>query len=173
MTRAAAPGAPEFHRPVPAERVGEAGFEQRVEADAAERVALAQRLGVPALLALSCRFRLTRAPGGVAGVIVAEGRLEARLTRVCVVSLEEFETAMAENFRVRFTPAGQESDAIDLDADDEIPYGGGGLDLGEAAAQQLALALDPYPRRPEADVSAPERQTSDSPFAMLRRRSEH
>jgi hypothetical protein len=30
------------------------------------------------------------------------------------------------------------------------PLGPGGLDLGEAVAQQLAVALDPYPRAPGA-----------------------
>jgi uncharacterized metal-binding protein YceD (DUF177 family) len=143
---------PEFHRPAPAERVGEAGFEQRVEADAAERAALARRLGVPALAALACRFRLTRAAGGAPGVIVAEGHLEAQVTRVCVVSLDEFEVAVEEKFRVRFAPAGLESDQFDLDADDEIPYRSGTIDLGEAAAEQLSLALDPYPRKPDAEA---------------------
>jgi hypothetical protein len=167
--RRAATVAPEFHRPVPAERVGEAGFVQHVEADAAERAALARRLGVPALAALAAHFRLTRAPGGAPGVIVAEGHLQARVTRVCVVSLDEFETAVAEEFRVRFVPAGLESDEFDLDADDEIPYGGGGIDLGEAAVEQLALALDPYPRKPEAELSQPGEPAPDGPFATLRR----
>jgi hypothetical protein len=31
--------------------------------------------------------------------------------------------------------------------------GSGGLDLGEAVAQQLAVALDPYPRAPGATIS--------------------
>ncbi len=30
------------------------------------------------------------------------------------------------------------------------PFVDGTLDLGEAAAEQLALALDPYPRAPDA-----------------------
>ena len=155
---------------MPTERIGEAGFEYRVEANPAECAALALRLGVPALASLSCRFRLSRAAGGV---IVAEGRLEARITRVCVVSLDEFETAVAEDFRVRFVPPGRESDAIDPDADDEIPYDSAVIDLGEATAEQLALALDPYPRKPGAELSEPAQQAPDGPFAVLRRGREH
>ena len=34
---------------------------------------------------------------------------------------------------------------------DEIDYEGSAVDLGEAAAQTLALALDPFPRSPTAD----------------------
>jgi hypothetical protein len=160
---------PEFHRPVAADRVGEAGFEQRVEADAAECAALAMRFGVPALAALSCRFRLTRAPAVAAGVIVAEGELAARVARVCVLSLDEFETAVAERFRVRCVPAGVESDEIEVDGDDEIPYRGGLIDLGELAAEQLALALEPYPRKPGAEIPDPGDAPAEGPFAVLRK----
>jgi hypothetical protein len=45
-----------------------------------------------------------------------------------------------------------EGDEIELDADslDTIPYEGGAIDLGEAAAETMALALDPFPRGPNA-----------------------
>ena len=36
---------------------------------------------------------------------------------------------------------------------DIVPYEGGAIDLGEAAAQTLVLALDPWPRAPDADVA--------------------
>jgi uncharacterized metal-binding protein YceD (DUF177 family) len=157
---------PEFHRPLPTERVGEAGYELTVEADPAECAALAARLGVPALAALRCRFRLARA----ANAIVAEGEFEARITRICVVSLDEFEMAVAERFRIRFVPAGQESTEIEPDADDEIPYAGGMIDLGEAAAEQLALTLEPYPRRPDAELPPASEPEPDHPFSVLRRR---
>jgi uncharacterized metal-binding protein YceD (DUF177 family) len=100
---------------------------------------------------------------------VAQGELEARVTRVCVVSLDEFETAVAEEFRVRFVPAGLESDEIDPDADDEIPYAGGEIDLGEAAAEQLALALDPYPRMPGVELPETGEAAVEGPFAALRK----
>jgi uncharacterized metal-binding protein YceD (DUF177 family) len=109
---------------------------------------VARRLGVPAVAALTCRFRLTR----ISGAIVAEGRLDAMVTHVCVASLDEFEAPVTEEFRVRFVPAGRESEELDVDADDEIPYSGGMIDLGEAAVEQLALALDPYPRKPDAAI---------------------
>ena len=34
---------------------------------------------------------------------------------------------------------------------DTIPYDGAAIDLGEAAAETMALALDPFPRGPGAD----------------------
>ena len=161
---------PEMHRPVPIEGIGQAGFEQRIEANAAELAAVAKRLDIPAVGSLVAGFRLRRASGSAPGVITAEGRLEARVTRVCVISLDDFETEVKLDFRVRFVPAALESGAIDLEADDEIPHDGAGIDLGEAAVQELALALDPYPRKPGAELPAESAETAASPFAAPSRR---
>jgi hypothetical protein len=137
----------ELHRPVMVGRIGPSGLSVAVEADEAERAALAARMGLPAIASLTCRFALTRRGQDR---IDAVGRLNAQVTQVCVVSLEEFSAEVAEEFTVRFVPEGTESDDPDPDSVDEIPYAGDTIDLGEAAAEQLALALDPYPRRPGA-----------------------
>jgi hypothetical protein len=161
---------PELHRPVPIERIGEAGLEQRIEARTLELAALARRLDVPAVASFRCDFRLRRALGAAPGIIAADGRLEARVSRVCVVSLDEFEAELKLDFRVRFVPAALESDEIDLEADDDIPYNDGEIYLGEAAVQELALALDPYPRKPGAELPAEAAKNVRSPFAALSRR---
>lgn len=161
---------PELHRPVPIERIGAAGFEQRIEASASELAALAKRLDVPAVASFTCHFRLRRGPGSVPGIIAAEGRLEARVTRVCVISLDEFETQVTLEFRVRFVPSALESEDIDFEADDEILYDDGQIDLGEAVVQELALALDPYPRKPGAELPAEAAAIPASPLAALSRR---
>jgi uncharacterized metal-binding protein YceD (DUF177 family) len=163
--------ASELHRPFAVERVGSAGRDQMVEATAFECTALAERLQIPAVLSLACRFHLATAPGGV---VLAEGLLDARLVRDCVVSLEPFETVVAERFRVRFVPAtalAEEDDeaVLDPDADDEVPYEGAVIDLGEAAVEQLALAMDPYPRRPDATLPDEASDAAESPFAALAR----
>jgi uncharacterized metal-binding protein YceD (DUF177 family) len=159
--------APEFSRPLPADRIGPTPVEERVAATAQECAALALRLAIPAVLSLTCSFRLQRRE---AGRIAAEGRLQARLVRESVISLEPFETDVAELFRIVFVPAGQESGELDLEADDEVPYGGGAIDLGEAAAEQLALTLDPYPRRPGEELPAEASDVPLSPFAVLVKR---
>jgi uncharacterized metal-binding protein YceD (DUF177 family) len=93
--------------------------------------------------------------------VVATGRLEASVVQTCVVSLEDFESPVAEDFVVHFVPEGTESDDPDPESVDEIPYGGDTIDLGEAAAEQLALSLDPYPRRPDATL--PETESPPDP----------
>jgi uncharacterized metal-binding protein YceD (DUF177 family) len=104
-------------------------------------------MGLPAVTALRCGFALVRETGGR---VAATGRLEAAVVQTCVVSLEDFEAPLTEDFVVHFVPEGTEDDDPDPDSVDEIPYGGDIIDLGEATAEQLALALDPYPRRPDA-----------------------
>jgi uncharacterized metal-binding protein YceD (DUF177 family) len=157
---------PELPRPLPVDRVGAAGLDFTVTATPAECAAMARRLGVPDVAALSCAFRLRPDPGGV---VLAEGRLQARLTQICVVSLDPFPVRLDERFRLRFVPEGREDPELDPESDDEIPYAGVAIDLGEAAAEQLALVLDPYPRKPGADLPAPPQDDAASPFAALAR----
>ncbi|MBU6499555.1 MAG: DUF177 domain-containing protein [Rhodospirillales bacterium] len=157
----------ELHRPLSVARIPPGGLLHEVRATAEECAALATRMAVPGIHALSCGFTLRPEPGGA---VRAEGQLRARLVRVCVVSLEPFDTEVAEDFTVRFVPAGQESDDPDPESVDEIGYAGGEIDLGEAAAEQLGLALDPYPRRPDAVLPEAAAEEAGGPFAALARR---
>jgi uncharacterized metal-binding protein YceD (DUF177 family) len=149
---------PELHRPVRVSRIPEMGVEVVVEAGETERTALAARMRLPAIPALRARFALTLDDGGV---VAATGRLEASVVQTCVVSLDDFDADLMEDFAVRFVPEGTESDDPDPESVDEIPYGGDTIDLGEATAEQLALALDPYPRRPDATL--PEAEAATDP----------
>lgn len=155
---------PELHRPIAVERVGAAGLDVVVEASAAECAALAQRLELPAVLALRCAFRLKR---DEAGTLLAHGSLMARVVQTCVVSLEDFSAAVEERFVVRCVAVGEESDNADPEEPDEITYADGILDLGEAAAEQLALALDPYPRAPGAVLPDIDDEPAARPFDAL------
>ncbi len=158
---------PELYRPLAVDRVGPGGLAVEVRADDAECRALAARMDIPAVESFLCRFSLSALPGGI---VLAEGDLQARVVRICVLTLDSFETVTEERFRLRFVPAGRESDDDDPEADDEIAYPGAAIDLGEAAAEQLALALDPYPRKPDATLPAEVESAADSPFAALARR---
>jgi len=154
----------ELHRPIAVERVGPAGLDVVVEADPAECAALARRMDLPAILALTCRFRLER---DAADTLRAFGHLQARVVQTCVVSLDDFEADVEERFAVRCVPEGAESEDDDPEAPDEIAYAFGVLDLGEAAAEQLALALEPYPRAPGAELPALPEEPDAHPLAGL------
>ncbi len=159
---------PELHCLIPLDRIGAHGLDVVVEASVAERTALARRMGIPAVQALMCRFRVTR---DGTDRFAAIGHLSARVVQTCVISLDEFSADVDEHFRLSFVPAGEEADDIDPeDPVDEIGYRDSVLDLGEAAAEQLGLALDPYPRRPGATLPAHDAAPAPPhPFNVLRK----
>jgi uncharacterized metal-binding protein YceD (DUF177 family) len=157
---------PELHRPVSLDRIGPLGLDLTIEATPAECSALTARMNLPAVLAVSCEFHLIRESRDK---VLARGVLRARVTQTCVISLEEFDSGIEEVFQVRFVPSGEESDDIDPESDDEIPFDGNLIDLGEAAAEQLGLALDPYPRIPGVEMPPGEEDSETHPLAALRR----
>ena len=66
-----------------------------------------------------------------------------------------------------------DEEELELEEDDldEIPFEGHTIDLGEAVAQSLALAIDPYATGPQADRVRKEvglsDETANGPFAAL------
>jgi uncharacterized metal-binding protein YceD (DUF177 family) len=139
---------PELYRPHQADAPGASSRDITITATDGECAALARRFGLPAIASLACHFRLVAGPGGL---LSATGDLTAQITQVCVVTLDPFESLVTEHFGVRFVPVALLIDDIDPEAIDEIPYENGMIDLGEAAAEQLALCLDPYPHAPGVD----------------------
>jgi hypothetical protein len=160
-----------FSRLMRVSGIGAGAVERRIEADAAELSGLAALFGLPAISALTGDFVLAHERGGVIGARLS---LRARVRQVCVVSLEEFWTDVAEDAVLRFVPAAavKEGAEIELDPEtlegpDEISYGGETVDLGAVLAEQLALALDPYPRKPGAALPADVAGEVMTPFAVL------
>ena len=162
---------PELHRPLAIACVGPEGLDVEVEADAAECAALEQRMFLTAVGSLSCRFHLMRK---TADILLLHGHLTARVVQTCVLTLEDFPADVEERFTVRCVPEGREGADIDPVAVDEFTYEDRVLDLGEAAAEQLALALDPYPRAPGAafpDIGARPETGQSAAFAALKCRN--
>ncbi len=155
---------PEVHRPIAVGHIGAAGLDVTVQATADELAILAPRMGVPAVLSLTCAFHLHR---DAAHRLVGHGHLRAEVMQTCVVSLEDFRATVEEKFSVFFVPSGEEAGDDDPAEPDEIIYENDVLDLGEAAAEQLALALDPYPRAPGAELPDSASDPEENPFAAL------
>lgn len=130
---------------------------------------------------ISARFELRR--WRKVGVAV-EGRLIAHAVQACVVTLAPVDQQIDESFCMRFDPdaaelSGSDDGEIDVDAFAEDPpdqLEGGRVDLGAILCEQFALALDPFPRAPGAELpedyredgqDAPEDGKKPSPFAIL------
>jgi len=159
---------PELSRPV---RLGPEPREVRLEAEPAEREALARRFGILGIHALSAELRLVPEPGGS---VRARGLLSAEVEQECVVTLEPVRQQVEAPLDLRILAEGEEPADDDPDSPDEIESAGGVVDLGEAVAEQLALALDPYPRAPGAVLPEldhpepePEPPARPNPFAKL------
>jgi uncharacterized metal-binding protein YceD (DUF177 family) len=123
---------------------------QLIEASEAECAALAQRFTLVKVNSLSGRFRLE--PDG--GAVAATGEFNADIVQSCAVSGEDLPVQISEQVSLRFVPAAEShADEVELEAGelDEIEMEGGRFDLGEALAQSLALAIDPYAEGPGAE----------------------
>jgi len=142
-----------------------------VNADAAERARLAERFDIVRVDSLDAEVTL----GKDGAAITADGTLRARVVQSCAISGEDLEVEIDEPLHLRFVPEGEAVDEeIELEADelDEIPFTGERFDLGEAVAQSLALAIDPFMAGPDADrvrrevgLAEPEKE---NPFAALK-----
>jgi len=168
---------PEFSRLVPRERLGDRVVVEEIAAAPQERAALARRFGLLGLDLLAATLRLES--GGGAGLLRLDGHLSAEVTQACVVTLEPVASRVEEDFSLLFSveggPASATAREVVVDPEAEEPpeaLGPGGLDLGEAVAQQLALALNSYPRAPGAALSEAETPENDTdapagPFGVL------
>jgi uncharacterized metal-binding protein YceD (DUF177 family) len=139
-----------------------------------ERAALAALYNLPNISLLRGEFSLQHERSGI---IAAKLHMQARITQTCVITLEPFDAKINEHGNLRFVPAQSlpESEGVELDPEtlegpDEIPYTGDLLDLGAALAEQLALALDPYPRKPGAVLPGEFSEAPQNPFAALKGR---
>jgi hypothetical protein len=142
---------PEFPRPHRLDQIGAGETEVEIEASPEEREALARRFDIVAIGRLTARFALRRDAIGV----FAKGRLSAAVTQSCGVTGDPIPATINEIFAIRFLPEPDEAeshDEIELAEEDmdTVFYTGTALDLGETAAETLALALDPFPRSPRA-----------------------
>ena len=125
-----------------------------ITADTTEREALAKRFGVTAVPALAAHIEFATDEDAV----LVNGKLLATIQQPCAITGEELTYEVEEPLVLRFVPAGSlpahaPDEEIELDSEDldEIEYEGETFDLGEAIAQTLALAIDPYREGPGAD----------------------
>ncbi len=159
----------EFSRLADVLRLPPVGGRYEIAASAEERVALAKRFDLLTLDRLEAQVQLVPIAAGFYRLSAA---FVAELTQACVVTFEPVATRIEENFSLLYGAQDDQKDVL-LDGDSEIvePVEGGMVDIGEAVAQQLSLALDPFPRAPEAATEngaiVAGEQRLDSPFALL------
>lgn len=168
----------EFPRPAAADEIGVDAVEVEIEATAAELAALVGRFDLVSLDRLAASLTLKR--DDRTGLIGIDGRMSAAGSQRCVVSLEPVAFELDEPVFCRFEDDAAAETEVELDIDAEDPpeaVESNRIDLGELVVQQLAVALDPYPRAAGVEIPADgmsygqkEGEAAENhPFAALRR----
>jgi uncharacterized metal-binding protein YceD (DUF177 family) len=148
---------------------------RRRQADAAACQGVAVQLAVEAVADLTVEAAIE----AVDGVFRCRGEVRAEVVQACVVSGEpvvQHVVAPFERFLIVGVAPGAEP-TVDVDPDErDVDYlAEPAVDLGVIAVEELALALDPYPRAAAADAlldacnEAVDDAAGRRPFAVLAR----
>ena len=140
-----------FRRMVNVAKVNEGGLVQKIAAKLEEMRDVAGYLDLVDVDALSADITLTRWRSK--GIRV-KGKLKADVTQSCVVTLDPVAAHIEAEFERRFLPAefdsaNDEPREVFVDPEGEDPPEplAREIDLGEILVEELALNLDPYPRK--------------------------
>lgn len=158
-----------YSDPVRLHQIG-AGLSRRLEPDAEARQRIARALNLESLDRFEADLEVTATVSGWR----LTGRVVADAVQSCVLTLEPLSVHIDERFEINLvealdTPPSEEGE-IDLELDDNSPdvVENGQIDLGQYAVEQLALHLDPYPRKEGAVFEQPPEPGEISPFGVLR-----
>ena len=160
-----------WRAPVRRDDVPEGGLHIDLTADEPTRAAIAALAGVPGLPRLAASFDIARQGKGLR----VEGEVTAEVEQTCVVTLEPMTSEIHEPIDLVFMPPGgavpvhgTEEEIDPAAADEPEPLVDGAADLGAAATEFLLLAIDPYPRKPDAVFDSPDQgDAGTNPFAAL------
>ncbi len=166
---------PEFSHIIKIADIGVGQSHLKLVANEEQRAALAERFDLLSLGSLEADIALSRESRG----ILAEGTFRAKLEQACIATGDPVPANLDEPVRILFVPepANAADTEVELDADDcdTMFYDGQNIDVGEAIAQSLGLALDPYPRSASAEaalkkagvISEEAAQAESGPFGAL------
>jgi Large ribosomal RNA subunit accumulation protein YceD len=164
--------------PIVVAQIPDTGLHRAFEASETTRAAMADLADLREVMSATASFDLTPKSGGRVHVT---GEVRARIGQTCVVTLDPIENEINETIDLMFAPSEQIrslSALVDEAAqseDEEVPDPpepiiDGVIDLGRLATDALFLAIDPYPRRPDATFDLPVEimDPADHPFAALK-----
>ncbi len=167
----------EFSRPLELGELEHGEVVRELGADAVELAALQTRYGVDEVRSASAQLTVSPQPQGAVKVT---GVIRAEICQSCVVTLEPVQETLEETISVNYLPPGAEEPAdsseSDLESEEEFEaFDGVCIDLGELTAQQIAAAIDPYPRKDgvtfgnQGQLRDNEPEERDNPFAVLQK----
>ncbi len=145
----------------------------RHEASGQELSEIKTRLGISKIFSLALDAQLQRTIIG--DIYQVSGNIKLIAERSCIVTLENFIETTEGVFDEYFTTSPEQATdqsehlLIDPDEDEVTLLEQDSIDIGELALQHLVLALNPYPRAPDAPLAAGDETTAKTqrPFAGL------
>ena len=154
-------------------RLGHTGDEVVLDADDAERAALAKAVAVLEVPKFSARIVLKKLSPTRFSL---HYDLAAEILQACVVTLEPLAARITKDFvrELHHTPSLNRvtKEIIVTPGDDELPDEIESLhyDLADPLLEEFLLAIDPYPRAPGVEFAPPEGMGDkpESPFAVLK-----
>ena len=175
---------PEFSRIVKTDEQVKTKEKLVIEANEAERAGLAKRFELVAIDSLKAELEIKTASNGE---VTVRGPMNAQIVQRCVATLEPVPEVIEDTVEVLFSPHVSEADMPsnpdDLEdlSEEELmalldqpePLVDGMIDVGEVVAQFLAVAMDPYPRKDDAELPDSIQSEEDAqedkpnPFAQL------
>lgn len=157
----------EWPYPIAVEEIPSQGRSFAISPDAAQKKAIAKRVGVVSLDDLQAKLEVMRDGGHV---IQVKGELNAAVTQNCVVTLEPLKVQIEDVFEAWYADHEQalsfkraqhealnKKELADLpmleEHEDPEPIENGHIDLGELVTQYLSLAINPYPQKEGTDYA--------------------
>lgn len=153
------------------ESVGEQGRSMEIEATPEECALLALRFGLNGLCSLSADLSMTPQKNG--RIIHLEGSFRANVTQICVVTLGPLVSTVEGTLDLLYDSTleatGEEINSFNIDdvgdSEDSLePLTDGHIDIGEAVSEQLALEIDPFPRKPGVSFGVYSTETETEEF---------
>ena len=163
--------------PLAVAQIPDTGLHRDLKADEVVRHAIADVGDLREVLSAQASLDVTPTSGGRYHVA---GHVRARIGQICVVTLEPMESDIDELIDLTFAPPDQipemaalvdEAEHSEGDTPDPLEaIENGIIDLGRVATDALYLAVNPYPRKPDAvfEPLVEAEDPEDHPFAALK-----
>lgn len=141
------------------EKLPKTGFQLSLEATPEECIELASQLHIENVASFTAQLNIKQWRRG--GVHI-EGEFETKLSQICVISLESFESTFKHKIKQKFFGTTKipefgdkkEVEMIDNDMDPPEALVDGVLNIFDYLVETLLLQLDPYPKKPDSQLES-------------------
>ncbi len=146
---------PEFSHIVNVDNIANKGVHLKLKPNSDELTKLASRFNLLSLNNFNIKLHVK--PVSAGNKILVNGHIKADIIQSCIINLSQVSSKIDEEFQLNFITVNYDSignkDDLEISLNDDYDIiEDNMIDIGEVAAQQLSLIIDPYPRSDNADL---------------------